>query len=92
MPCSLGKNTGGSIVTLDTVTSDAASWGEGVVDAAVELVELDVLEVLAAATTGAANTVTSINTKLKIIISLRIIPPLFVLNLVFSFLYGTLSG
>ena len=83
-------------MTLDTVTSDAASWGDGVVDAAVELVELDVLEVLvevlAAATTGAANTVSSTNTKLKIIISLRIIPPLLVLNLVFSFLYGTLSG
>ena len=74
-------------MTLDTVTSDAASWGDGVVDALVELVELDVLvEVLAvAATTGAANTVSSTNTKLKIIIFRRIIPPLFVLNLVFSF-------
>jgi hypothetical protein len=80
-------------VTLDTVTRDAASWAEGVVDALVELVELDVLvEVLAvAAATGAANTVSSINTKPKIIISLRIIPPLFVLNLVFSYIFGTLS-
>jgi hypothetical protein len=40
MPCSLGKNTGGSIVTLDTVTRDAASWAE------VDVLVLEVLDEL----------------------------------------------